>query len=97
MKTAIAIAAAGLTLAFAAPVAADHHTGMKAEVVERSGGKATKVSIGGKVYDVCTAKDQDGCINPREAGLNWGNRALNCWPGQAVSEGGPRSCPGKRR
>ena len=28
----------------------------------------------------------DGCINPREAGLKFGNRALDYWPGKPASE-----------
>ncbi len=48
-------------------------------------GKATKVRVDGKVYDVCMTNDQDSCINPRAAGLNWGNRPLDYWPGQPAS------------
>jgi len=77
-----AILAAGLTApAFAA--------GEKAEVVERDAkGRATKVSVGGVVYTVCVGDMSDGCINPREAGLNFGNVPLNHWPGRPASEGG---------
>ena len=57
------------------------------EIVERNkAGKATKVRINGKVYEVCMKDDQDGCINPRAAGLNWGNRPLDYWPGKPASE-----------
>lgn len=70
------------------PMAADKST--KAEtpvVVERNNnGKATKVRISGKEYDVCMKNDQDGCINPRAAGLNWGNRPLDYWPGKPASK-----------
>ncbi|MGB3711797.1 MAG: hypothetical protein WA985_08920 [Erythrobacter sp.] len=56
------------------------------EIVERNDrGRVTKVRIDGKVYDVCMANDQDGCINPRAAGLDWGNRPLMYWPGQPAS------------
>ncbi|BDI61407.1 hypothetical protein [Qipengyuania nanhaisediminis] len=56
------------------------------EIVERNRqGKATKVRIDGKVYDVCMNSEQDSCINPRAAGLNWGNRPLEYWPGQPAS------------
>lgn len=55
-------------------------------VVERNdAGKATKVRIDDKVYDVCMNNDQDGCINPRAAGLDWGNRPLDYWPGKPAS------------
>ncbi|GMN03624.1 hypothetical protein [Erythrobacter sp. MTPC3] len=83
-------------LAATAPALAkdDHATtadnSTKAEtpvVVERnSNGKATKVRVSGKVYDVCMKDDQDGCINPRAAGLNWGNRPLDYWPGKPASK-----------
>lgn len=48
-------------------------------------GKATKVRIDGEVYDVCMNSEQDSCINPRAAGLGWGNRPLDYWPGQPAS------------
>ncbi len=91
-KIVVSAALAGAAMAFSAPALADHHLtneGMsspKAEVVEKNArGQATKVMIDGKTYDVCTAKDQDGCINPRAAGLKWGNRPLDYWPGQPAS------------
>ena len=57
------------------------------EIVERNEkGKATKVRIEGKVYDVCMKDDQDGCINPRAPGLKWGNRPLDYWPGKPASQ-----------
>lgn len=37
-------------------------------------------------YPLCSAKIQDECINPREAGKNWGNRPLKYWPGKPASE-----------
>ncbi|UIP08162.1 hypothetical protein LY632_07145 [Erythrobacter sp. SDW2] len=53
----------------------DYTTKVKAEVVERNAqGKATKVRIGEYIVDVCMDEGMtDGCINPRAAGLNWGN------------------------
>ena len=48
-------------------------------------GKATQVRIDGKVYDVCMNEEQDSCINPRAAGLDWGNVPLDYWPGQPAS------------
>ena len=77
-----------VALGLAAPAIAAE-ANMKAEVVERDArGHATKVVIDGKTYPVCTSDASDGCINPREAGLNWGNRPLAYWPGQPASEGG---------
>lgn len=56
-------------------------------IVERNNnGKATKVRISGEVYDVCMNGEQDDCINPRAAGLNWGNRPLDYWPGKPASK-----------
>lgn len=57
------------------------------EVVERNdAGLATKVKIGDRVYDVCTPENQDSCVNPREVGLDQGNRAIQYWPGKPASE-----------
>jgi len=56
-------------------------------IVERNDkGKATKVRVNGKVYDVCMNDEHDGCINPRAAGLDWGNRPLDYWPGKPASQ-----------
>ncbi|MCL4672702.1 MAG: hypothetical protein KJZ64_07140 [Sphingomonadaceae bacterium] len=69
----------------AVPALADNH-GMKAEVIERDAkGKPTKVRIDGKDYMVCTSDNSDGCINPREAGLKFGNHAASKWPGRPIS------------
>lgn len=40
----------------------------------------------GTEYPPCRGEVQDGCVNPREAGLNYGNRPLNYWPGRPASE-----------
>src|SRR5690606_22712694 len=37
-------------------------------------------------YPVCSAEVQDGCVNPREAGKNYGNVPLEYWPGKPASE-----------
>lgn len=42
-------------------------------------------STGGN-YPPCKGAVQDHCVNPREAGLNYGNRPLNRWPGKPASE-----------
>ncbi len=56
-------------------------------VTERdSRGRATKVTVDGREYVVCTAMIMDSCINPRQAGLNFGNVPLDTWPGRAASE-----------
>ena len=75
-------------LAAAGAAHADNHTdkanwkAQTPEVVERTAdGKATKVRVGDKVYDVCENEKQDSCIQPRAAGLNRGDYPLNYWPG----------------
>ena len=40
----------------------------------------------GFVMDVCTPEKTDGCVNPREIGLDQGNRAIDYWPGKPASE-----------
>ncbi|MCB2061637.1 MAG: hypothetical protein KDE21_14075 [Novosphingobium sp.] len=37
-------------------------------------------------YPVCKGAVQDSCINPRAAGLSWGNRPLDHWPGKPASD-----------
>lgn len=89
-------AAAVATLGMAGPALADAHMeksedradwkAQSPEIVERNNrGMVTKVRIDGKVYDVCMREDQDSCIQPRAAGLNWGPRPLMYWPGQPAS------------
>ena len=59
----------------------------------RSGGMAQQVPAAHTgEYPPCRGNVQDNCVNPREAGLNYGNRPLQYWPGQPASEmqGTPR-------
>ena len=37
-------------------------------------------------YPPCRGDRQDSCVNPREAGLNYGNRPLDYWPGRPASQ-----------
>jgi hypothetical protein len=84
MKLRIAMIAAFAAASLAGPVLA---AGPKANVVERdSRGHPTKVEIEGQVYAVCQGDQSDGCINPREAGLKFGNNPINYWPGKPASE-----------
>lgn len=83
MKTKI-IAITTAALVFAAGGVAQAQT---ASVVSKdSRGHATEVSVEGKTYKVCRKGMQDDCINPRAAGLKWGNRPLDYWPGKPASE-----------
>ncbi|HEY6814574.1 MAG TPA: hypothetical protein VI168_03445 [Croceibacterium sp.] len=60
----------------------------KAEVIERNEkGQATKIRVDGQVYEVCLDGKTDGCINPRDAGLDFGSVPLDHWPGRPASEG----------
>ena len=88
MKNLIAVGAASLAFAFASPALAEHHMTKEGfEVVETNAkGQATKVSKDGQTYAVCMGDNQDSCINPREAGLKWGNRPLSYWPGKPASQ-----------
>lgn len=49
-------------------------------------GKADVVNIDGQTYKVCKTEAEDSCINPRAAGLNFGARELQYWPGKPASE-----------
>lgn len=83
------IAAAFLASSIAIPVVAQAPAGTAAiaTVVERDArGRATKVAVDGRTYEVCRQGMSDGCINPREAGLNFGNVPLDRWPGRPASE-----------
>ena len=56
-------------------------------VVERGpNGRATRVRVGETVYDVCKSEGEDSCIQPRAAGLGWGDRPLQHWPGRPASQ-----------
>ncbi|WP_417621476.1 hypothetical protein [Parasphingorhabdus sp.] len=59
---------------------------MPAKVSKESSGRAQTVMLNGKEYAVCNGDVTDSCVNPREAGLNYGNRALDHWPGKPASE-----------
>ena len=85
-----------ITLGLAAPAVAQD-AAVKTEVVEKNArGQAIKVRVEGKVYDVCMNEAQDGCIQPRAAGLNWGDVPLNHWPGQPASERTARTASAAR-
>jgi nitrous oxide reductase accessory protein NosL len=86
MKKTVTLALAA-TLLVAGGTAIAQSSTSKPEVVEKDAkGHATKVSIDGQVYPVCTATVTDGCVNPRQAGLKSGNSPMNNWPGHPASE-----------
>ncbi len=84
------LAVLGLT----GPALADNHMEEKKdwkaqspEIIETNArGQATKVRVEGRIYEVCMTAQQDSCIQPRAAGLKWGNRPLSYWPGKPASE-----------
>lgn len=85
MRGMTAILVLGVIATTAVPALAQ--TRVNATVVARDDrGRATKVSVDGKEYAVCTATVKDSCINPREAGLNFGNVPLDHWPGQTGTQ-----------
>jgi hypothetical protein len=94
LKAAVAVAAlAGAAAASPvlaqdapAPAAPAARTEAPVVVARDARGRATSVRIGGTVYKVCMAGNEDGCIQPRAAGLNWGNHPLGHWPGRPASE-----------
>lgn len=90
-----AAAAAAPAQAQDAPAPASPTPPARAEapvVVERApNGRATSVRIGGTVYKVCMSESEDGCIQPRAAGLNWGDHPLQSWPGRPASESNARA------
>ncbi|WAT18058.1 hypothetical protein OZN62_00335 [Aurantiacibacter sp. MUD11] len=97
MKTP-ALAAAIAFTAMATPALADHHQEGEpqaqdeeeaplAEVLKRDeNGRATLIRVEGQEYVVCGEGQQDGCINPREAGLDFGGVPIDYWPGRPASE-----------
>ena len=88
--TRIAIALFGLAAIAAAPPPPEPPK-PKAEVIERNDkGQATKIRVDGQVYEVCLDGKTDGCINPRDAGLDFGSVPLDHWPGRPASEDKPQ-------
>jgi hypothetical protein len=84
MKKLVLIAAM-VAVGISTPVLAKNHK-KAVDIVERDArGKATKVRINGQEIAVCTSDNSDGCINPREAGLGWGNSTAKTWPGRPIS------------
>ena len=84
---AASMALTGVAHASQSEMADSAKTDPKATVVNKgANGRAQTVMLNGKEYTVCGGDVTDGCINPREAGLNFGNRALDYWPGKPASE-----------
>ncbi len=85
--TATTLVLSGAAHASQSEMADGAKTDAKAEVLQKgANGRAQTVMLNGKEYPVCGGDVTDGCINPREAGLNFGNRALDYWPGKPASD-----------
>ena len=86
----IAIALPVIALSIGTPAMADNHEGEEkpqAEVIERDEeGRATRIRVDGYEVEVCREGQQDDCINPREAGLDFGGVPIDYWPGRPASE-----------
>lgn len=92
----ILITAMMVAVAAASPLTAKRYSAKKmanpgVEVTQRDArGRPTMVRIEGQEVAVCMDGKTDSCINPREAGLNFGNNPIANWPGHPASEGKPR-------
>ena len=84
--SALALGAAAFSISAAANEA-QAEPKPKVEVVQRdANGRALTVSIDGQEYKLCSKTVTDSCINPRDAGFDWGGVELDYWPGKPASE-----------
>jgi hypothetical protein len=59
----------------------------KAEIIAwDADGKPDRVRIDGYEYKLCKGGQTDSCINPQDAGFDWGGREIRYWPGRPASE-----------
>lgn len=80
IKTSMAVAAAVLVCPASAMAQASSYKAQSPVVVERAAsGRAIAVRADGEVYPVCMTERQDSCIQPRAAGLGWGDRPAMTW------------------
>jgi hypothetical protein len=84
--------ASGLAI-IAAPALADHHEDAEKEQKQQvevvsvdEDGRPAVVRIDGFEVAICRGERTDGCINPRDAGLDEGGTEINYWPGRPASE-----------
>lgn len=81
------MAFSGVALASQGNMQAGITPASKVTVVEKGpNGRAQIVMVNGKQYQVCGGDVTDNCINPRAAGLGYGDRPLDYWPGKPASE-----------
>jgi hypothetical protein len=74
------------TTAQVATTAAAMNTAGNPRFVSNAVTQTTPAASADTNYPPCKGAVQDHCVNPREAGLNYGNRPLNRWPGKPASE-----------
>lgn len=93
IKTIAPVSALAALVCLSGPAFAAHHEeaekqeAPKAEIVQRGpDGRAEVVRIDGYEYQVCKEGQTDSCINPRDAGLDWGGKEIDYWPGKPASE-----------
>lgn len=79
----LAAAAALIPTAGSARAASPHHRAGAS--VRETRGYPSEVTVDGQSYKVCSKTVVDSCINPRQAGLHFGNRPMADWPGQPAS------------
>jgi len=66
-------------------------------------GKPDIVRVDGYEYKLCKGGQKDSCINPQDAGFDWGGKEIKYWPGKPASEiapeGGklPEYAPGQQQ
>jgi len=88
MRTIILSGAAGLLAALPAIAMAQPAPGGQAARTEFQSSPVVQTTTPPPTgdYPLCDRQNKDRCVNPREAGKNWGNRPLDHWPGQSATE-----------
>ena len=74
------------TTAEVATTAAASASTMEPNFVSNAVTQSTPAASTDGNYPPCKGAVQDHCVNPREAGLNYGNRPLGHWPDKPASE-----------
>ena len=85
--TSVASVAAAIVLSGATDKNSQAEPKPKVEVVSLGpDGKPDVVKVDGYVTKVCKGEVKDGCINPQDAGFDWGGKEIDYWPGKPASE-----------
>lgn len=82
--------AAAIVLSLAVPAMAQQQAKEdkpKAEIIAwDADGKPDRVRVDGYEYKLCKGGQTDSCINPEDAGFDWGGKSIDYWPGRPASE-----------